>query len=44
MWLSILLVVVGLALVVAGASFLTDGASAIARRFNIPRGDYPVSR
>lgn len=37
MWLSILLVVVGLALVVAGANFLTDGASAIARRFNIPQ-------
>lgn len=37
MWLSVLLVVVGLVLVVSGANFLTDGASAIARRFNIPQ-------
>lgn len=37
MWLEIALVVVGLVLIVAGANFLTDGASAIARRFKIPQ-------
>lgn len=37
MWLLALLVVVGLVLIVAGANFLTDGASAIARRFKIPQ-------
>ncbi|MBR8768830.1 calcium/sodium antiporter [Porphyromonas levii] len=37
MWLEIALVVVGLALILAGANFLTDGAAAIARRFKIPQ-------
>lgn len=37
MWLEIALVVVGLVLIVVGANFLTDGASAIARRFKIPQ-------
>lgn len=37
MWLEIALVVVGLALILASANFVTDGAAAIARRFKIPQ-------
>ncbi|MDO5017526.1 MAG: calcium/sodium antiporter [Porphyromonas sp.] len=37
MWLEILLVLVGIALIVFGANILTDGASAIAERFRIPQ-------
>lgn len=36
MFLYILLFVVGLALLVKGADFLVDGASSLAKRFNIP--------
>ena len=35
MWISILLLLVGLALVVFGADYLVDGASGIARRFGL---------
>lgn len=37
MWIEIVLVIVGVALIVAGANFLTDGASAIAKRLHIPQ-------
>lgn len=37
MWLEILLVIIGLALIVFGANFLTDGAAALAKRFKIPQ-------
>ena len=37
MWIEIVLVIVGVALIVAGANFLTDGASAIAKRLYIPQ-------
>lgn len=37
MWTSILLIIVGLALVVAGANALTEGAASIATRFRIPQ-------
>ena len=35
MLLSILSLLLGLALILSGANFLTDGASALAKRFNI---------
>lgn len=37
MWIEIVLVIVGVALIVAGANFMTDGASAIAKRLHIPQ-------
>lgn len=37
MWIEIVLVIVGVVLIVAGANFLTDGASAIAKRLHIPQ-------
>lgn len=37
MWLNLLLVFLGLALIVGGADFLTDGASSLASRFKIPQ-------
>lgn len=37
MWIEIVLVIVGVALIVAGANFLTDGASALAKRLHIPQ-------
>lgn len=37
MWIEIVLVIVGVALIVAGANFLTDGASAIAKWLHIPQ-------
>lgn len=37
MWSEVILVIVGMALIVAGANFLTDGASAIAQRLRIPQ-------
>ncbi len=36
MWLDILLLVVGMALLILGADFFVDGASAIAKALNIP--------
>ena len=33
---DIIFFLIGLVLIVAGGNFLTDGASAVARRFNIP--------
>lgn len=37
MWIEVGLIVLGLVLIVFGASSLTDGASALARRFRIPQ-------
>ena len=36
MWIDVLLIVVGVALVLLGADKLTEGASALARRMNVP--------
>lgn len=35
MWINLLWLILGLALILAGANFLTDGASAIAKKFGI---------
>ena len=36
MWLDIIIIVLGVAMVLKGADFLTEGAAALARRVNIP--------
>ena len=36
MWLDIIIIIVGVAMVLKGADFLTEGAAALARRVNIP--------
>ena len=35
MFLDILLFILGIALIIAGANYLTEGASALARRFGV---------
>ena len=36
MWLDIIIIIIGVAMVLKGADFLTEGAAALARRVNIP--------
>ncbi len=36
MWLDIIIIIVGVAMVLKGADFLTEGAAALARRVNVP--------
>ena len=36
MWLDIVIIIIGVAMVLKGADFLTEGAAALARRVNIP--------
>ena len=36
MWLDIIIIIIGVAMVLKGADFLTEGAAALARRVNVP--------